>query len=430
VEVQDQEIVEGSVTVAKVVSDGPGWIVIHADADGKPGPILGFSPVQDGENSDVVVQLAEEGRTDTLYAMLHADAGQVGTYEFPGEDGPVQVDGQVVTPAFQVMGGLATMTPAVEVQDQEIVEGSVTVARVVSDGPGWIVIHADADGKPGPILGFSPIQDGENSDVVVQLAEEGRADTLYAMLHADAGQVGTYEFPGEDGPVQVDGQVVTPAFQVTGGLATMTSAVEVQDQEIVEGSVTVAKVVSDGPGWIVIHADADGKPGPILGFSPVQDGENSDVVVELELSGLTGNLHAMLHTDAGQAGTFEFPGNDAPATRGEAIVMAPFGLPVADGIAEDVSLENFSFSPALLVVRTGATVTWTNNDGGVIHTTTSDDGVWDSSALNEGDTFSFTFDRPGMYRYYCKPHGGPGGAGMSGMIIVVPDTVEMTGVSG
>jgi plastocyanin len=210
----------------------------------------------------------------------------------------------------------------------------------------------------------------------------------------------------------------------------VTPAVQVADQALVEDTVTVASVVSAGPGWIVIHADNDGAPGPILGYAPVQDGENSDVVVELNLVGLTGTLRAMLHTDAGQLGTFEFPGEDGPVTYGDGIVISPFDLQIAEGDAVDVSLQDFSFSPALLIVRAGATVTWTNNDGNVIHTTTSDDGVWDSGALNGGDAFSFAFDEPGTYRYYCQPHGGPGGEGMSGIIVVVPDATETAAASG
>jgi plastocyanin len=40
--------------------------------------------------------------------------------------------------------------------------------------------------------------------------------------------------------------------------------------------------------------------------------------------------------------------------------------------------------------------------------------------LSVGQLFSFTFDEPGTYPYYCDNHGGPGGEGMSGVIIVVP----------
>ena len=57
----------------------------------------------DGENTDVVVAVDAAGVTPVLYAMLHTDAGTVGTYEFPGEDGPVSgADGNVITPAFNV----------------------------------------------------------------------------------------------------------------------------------------------------------------------------------------------------------------------------------------------------------------------------------------------------------------------------------------
>ena len=43
------------------------------------------------------------------------------------------------------------ITPAVTVADQAIAAGMVTVAEVVSAGPGWLVIHAARDGAPGPI---------------------------------------------------------------------------------------------------------------------------------------------------------------------------------------------------------------------------------------------------------------------------------------
>ncbi|MEJ2208641.1 MAG: LPXTG cell wall anchor domain-containing protein [Anaerolineae bacterium] len=113
----------------------------------------------------------------------------------------------------------AQMTPSVEVSDQEIVNDTVTVDKVVSDGPGWIVIHADDNGSPGTVIGHSAVQDGENLDVSVPISTTQATETLYAMLHTDAGQQGTYEFPGADAPVSVNGQVVVQSFTVTGGLA-------------------------------------------------------------------------------------------------------------------------------------------------------------------------------------------------------------------
>jgi plastocyanin len=219
VAVTDQEIVDGTVTIAEVLSDGPGWLVIHAQADGNPGPILGYSPVADGTNADVMIEIDAAQATETLYAMLHTDGGELGAWEFPsGPDTPVTVGEQVVTPAFAITGGLPAaeeIVPSVTVADQEIMEDVVTIAEVVSNGPGWLVIHAQADGNPGPILGYSAVASGVNTAVMVAIAASSATETLYAMLHTDAGEVGTWEFPdGPDTPVTVGEQVVTPAFQV------------------------------------------------------------------------------------------------------------------------------------------------------------------------------------------------------------------------
>ena len=109
----------------------------------------------------------------------------------------------------------ATMTaaPSVVVQDQTIVDSRVVILKVVSPGPGWIVIHADNSGKPGPVLGWAAVRAGENLDVVVALDTKRATPVLYAMLHVDAGVVGTYEFPGADTPTMSMGAMVSPPFK-------------------------------------------------------------------------------------------------------------------------------------------------------------------------------------------------------------------------
>ena len=110
--------------------------------------------------------------------------------------------------------------PAVVVLDQSIENGSVTVSEVTSDGAGWLVIHAEAEGKPGPVLGFTAVKGGENLNVVVGIDETSATETLFAMLLTDEGEVGTWEFPdGPDAPVKVDGNVVTPAFKLLAAAA-------------------------------------------------------------------------------------------------------------------------------------------------------------------------------------------------------------------
>jgi plastocyanin len=91
------------------------------------------------------------------------------------------------------------------------------------------------------------------------------------------------------------------------------------------------------------------------------------------------------------------------------------GTTVADGtpttISEgqgspgrNVSIENFSFGPGDVVVGVGETVTWTNDSGGTAHTTTSDDGIWDSGSLSADTAFTHTFNEAGGFTYFCSIH--------------------------
>jgi plastocyanin len=68
-----------------------------------------------------------------------------------------------------------------------------------------------------------------------------------------------------------------------------------------------------------------------------------------------------------------------------------------------VSIQDFFFEPDQLTVAPGTTVTWVN-DGEEPHTSTADDGTWDSGTLQPGESFSFTFDDPGDYSYLCEIH--------------------------
>jgi glucose/arabinose dehydrogenase/plastocyanin len=132
-----------------------------------------------------------------------------------------QMTAEVVVTAENVTGG-----PSVVVEDQEIAGESIIVADVVSEGAGWIVIHAEENATFGPIVGFSPVSDGANPDVSVSLDLANVTDTLYAMLHTDAGTVGEFEFPGPDEPVIVDGEVLAPPFSVAAPSVTSEVALE------------------------------------------------------------------------------------------------------------------------------------------------------------------------------------------------------------
>lgn len=78
-----------------------------------------------------------------------------------------------------------------------------------------------------------------------------------------------------------------------------------------------------------------------------------------------------------------------------------------------------SFSPRELHIKAGQTVTWINN-GTSPHTVTADDNSFNSGTVQPGAQYTHTFTKPGTYPYYCALHGGPGGIGMAGSIIVDP----------
>lgn len=79
-----------------------------------------------------------------------------------------------------------------------------------------------------------------------------------------------------------------------------------------------------------------------------------------------------------------------------------------------VAISNMQFSPDNITVKKGTTVTWTNNDG-IPHTVTeSDDQSGPSSpTLSSGQTYSFTFNTAGTFKYHCTIH-----PGMTGTVTV------------
>lgn len=54
------------------------------------------------------------------------------------------------------------------------------------------------------------------------------------------------------------------------------------------------------------------------------------------------------------------------------------------------------------VIDVGDRVEWVWRSG--FHTTTSYDGLWDAQISSVQRTFTYTFNQPGTYRYYCIPH--------------------------
>ena len=129
-------------------------------------------------------------------------------------------------------------------------------------------------------------------------------------------------------------------------------------------------------------------------------------------------LPALLIALTGCAGSMPSTG-DASS---EPDASAPMEQPMEQGANEVITI-GLAFMPETITVPVGTTVTWTNGET-IGHTVTSGawgdvnestglrgsqtaDGLFDHALApmgQEGDSFSFTFDEPGEFLYFCQPH--------------------------
>jgi plastocyanin len=89
----------------------------------------------------------------------------------------------------------------------------------------------------------------------------------------------------------------------------------------------------------------------------------------------------------------------AATARGKSLSAAPAtpAGPVA------VHISNFTFGPKMVTVKVGQTVIWTNDDD-IPHTVVATDKSFRSKVLDTGQSFSFTFTKPGQIAYFCSLH--------------------------
>lgn len=93
--------------------------------------------------------------------------------------------------------------------------------------------------------------------------------------------------------------------------------------------------------------------------------------------------------------------------------LAPQRLEAEDQKAT-ITIDNFTFAPAELVVPVGTVVTWVNHDD-IPHSLVESNKVFHSRALDTNESYSFTFTKAGDFNYFCglHPH-------MTGKVIVRP----------
>jgi len=68
-----------------------------------------------------------------------------------------------------------------------------------------------------------------------------------------------------------------------------------------------------------------------------------------------------------------------------------------------VLIKDFAFSPNVVSIPVGGSVTFKNLDSAA-HTATDTQGAFDSGNLDTGKSFTFTFKKAGIYKYVCTYH--------------------------
>lgn len=72
-----------------------------------------------------------------------------------------------------------------------------------------------------------------------------------------------------------------------------------------------------------------------------------------------------------------------------------------NGMTQEISIIDFTYSPVETKIPVGGTVIWTNKDA-VPHTVSGLD--FTSGVMNPGDSFTYSFDSDGIYEYACSLH--------------------------
>lgn len=221
-------------------------------------------------------------------------------------------------------------TGSIEVENQTVVNGTLTIDMVVISEDGWLVIYRDNAGVQGTeVLGQTHLDAGTHNDVTVELDENVElidGETLWAALHVDENEDGIFDWNGSTG---IDVAIRTGLNNVAESfIVTVDSSVTAEDQQVIDNTITVSNVNLQEAGWLVIHADADGSPGAVIGVSdPLTAGSHDDVVITLDETAevnVGDMLWIMMHSDTGVVGEYEFDGAnglDLPVTDGEGPIM-------------------------------------------------------------------------------------------------------------
>jgi len=129
--------------------------------------------------------------------------------------------GSAPTSAATSAAAVPAATGTLSAMDQTSNGKSVMVASVdlqAGGKGGWVALHADLNGKPGPVKYEVAVPAGASTNVTIPTPGGIPTGAYWPMLHVDDHTIGTYEFPqtpGADLPAMANGMVVMKKITVT-----------------------------------------------------------------------------------------------------------------------------------------------------------------------------------------------------------------------
>lgn len=214
-----------------------------------------------------------------------------------------------------------------------------------------------------------------------------------------------------------------PTVQTPTPPAVPSNSISVSDQPAGQAVIIETANLKES-GYAVIHEDAKGSPGKVIGNSDaLKTGSYDNLSVNLTRTAKEGEvLYAMLHADDGD-GTYGFPDEDFPIKDDQGnVVLKKFTVTgmEAGAVKLTVSGNEYSFSPKNLTVKAGQKVELTfRNTGATGHTFTVDELDLDTGIVAAGGSKTVTFTAPttGVLSYtsYCTVTGHRG-LGMVGTL--------------
>lgn len=236
--------------------------------------------------------------------------------------------------------GPPTSPAEVVFEDQESDGSEIVVASVTLPSPGFIAVHGNDGGAPGPVVGHSDLLPaGTSTDVTVTLDTPLEStDLLFPMAHIDVNENGEYEFfpPDEttDGPATTaDGEVAVVGAEVSVSEAGAESSIEVAPSDLGEILVddegtTLYLFTPDAQGESTCYDDCE------VNWPPLTDGAEAGSGVDAAMVGSTTRSDGSEQVTYNGWPLYYFAGDVAPGeTNGQGIndvwfVVSPGGDPI------------------------------------------------------------------------------------------------------